>query len=331
MSSTTLTVLPSGTEIHCLGASVQIDVDSWGWRFEAQLLRASEFALVDPTTSGPVEALLTINGYQWAVIIERYSYSEKFPRKGYTISGRSKSAYLTGDYVAPVSYIEDSVRTANQLAEAELLNTGWALNWGVPDWSIPAGVWSYTEKAPIAAIQEIAASVGAVLYTHPTDQTLFVKSRYPVSPWNWDTAIPNKSFGASVSRAPSGKYEPGPFRNGVYVAGMEDGGILASIKRTGTDGALALPMVTHKLITHIDAGRERGRVELGKSGKRDYHEIPTVLLPPEEADGLILPCEIVGHTDSSGASWKGQVMGVRIIASGINVTQALTIERYRDQ
>jgi hypothetical protein len=81
-------------------------------------------------------------------------------------------------------------------------------------------------------------------------------------------------------------------------------------------------MVVDPLVTHVDAGRERGRNILSGSGKRAVITVTMPLLPEV---GLIVPGSIVEVSDTP--SWKAYAVGVSISASLGKVIQTVTLER----
>src|SRR5699024_10555471 len=145
------------------------------------------------------------------------------------------------------------------------LNTGWTLDWQAPDWTVPGGVWSYQELTPMQAILQIVEAAGASIQSHPSEQTLSVAPRYPVSPWDWATTTADAVLPAAQVVGERGRWAPRPAYNAIYVAGQA-GGVLVHVKRRGTAGELVAPMQLHRLTTDVPVGQERGRNELAASG-----------------------------------------------------------------
>lgn len=81
------------------------------------------------------------------------------------------------------SYTELNQRLLSQLAQQEL-PTGWVLDWQASDWLIPAGVWTYSNLAPIDAIAQLAEAAGAFILPDMATRKLTVLSKYPVAPWS---------------------------------------------------------------------------------------------------------------------------------------------------
>jgi hypothetical protein len=324
--------LPDRTPLHVLSFSLQGDLGSWAWSFNAQLPMA-QLGLVDPAGGGqPVEIEASINGYVWTFLVEGYDDNRRFGARTLTLRGRSPSALLAGPYAAPRTYTEGNERTIAQLADQELASTGWTLGWDAVSWLVPANTFSYQDLTPIDAIGRLAAAIGAAVLTAPAAPELVVQPTYPVSPWAWPEAVPYAILPASILASGDGAWQGGSNANGIYVY-SENAGYGALVKLTGTSGSLQLPMVVESLTVSADPARERGRHELAKAGriKTETRTIP--LFPSPAPPGLIPLGKLVEVEDGEGAenTWRGQVMGVRIEAQrngrAVTVRQVLSIER----
>ena len=324
--------LPDRTPLHVLSFSLQGDLGSWAWSFNAQLPMA-QLGLVDPAGGGqPVEIEASINGYVWTFLVEGYDDNRRFGARTLTLRGRSPSALLAGPYAAPRTYTEGNARNVAQLADQELASTGWALDWDAVSWLVPANTFSYQDLTPIDAIGRLAAAIGAAVLTAPSAPELVVQPTYPVSPWAWPEAVPYAILPASILASGDGAWQGGSNANGIYVY-SENAGYGALVKLTGTSGSLQLPMVVESLTVSADPARERGRHELAKAGriKTETRTIP--LFPSPAPPGLIPLGKLVEVEDREGSenTWRGQVMGVRIEAQrngrAVTVRQVLSIER----
>lgn len=324
--------LPDRTPLHVLSFSLQGDLGSWAWSFNAQLPMA-QLGLVDPAGGGqPVEIEASINGYVWTFLIEGYDDNRRFGARTLTLRGRSPSALLAGPYAAPRTHTEGNARTVAQLADQELASTGWTLDWDAVSWLVPANTFSYQDLTPIDAIGRLAAAIGAAVMTAPAAPELVVQPTYPVSPWAWPEAVPYAILPASILASGDGAWQGGSNANGIYVY-SENAGYGALVKLTGSSGSLQLPMVVESLTVSADPARERGRHELARAGriKTETRTIP--LFPSPAPPGLIPLGKLVEVEDGEGSenTWRGQVMGVRIEAQrngrAVTVRQVLSIER----
>ena len=111
----------------------------------------------------------------------------------------------------------------------------------------------------------------------------------------------------------------------LYIFGRENG-VNARVTRDGQAGELPAEQIVDDLITHVDAGRERGRVELSKAGDGAAVTLDLPLLTGSGQPGLLLPGQLVEVDDINGA-WRGLVTAVQITATRQSVTQTVEIER----
>ena len=322
--------LPERTPLELLGVSITGAIDQWSWSFDAQLPYA-ELAKVNPqTSSSPTEIEIAINGFVWTFLVEGFDDNKRFGARNASIRGRSRTAILAEPYAPTRTYTEPSDRLAVQLADQELVDTGFTLDWDAVDWLVPAGVWSYQDLAPMDAIVRVAQAIGAAVLSDPEDKVVQVTPRYGTSPWAWGAAPPYAIVPASFLIAGNGGWQGGPNADGIYV--YAEGGTHAGFVKIATSaGAEQLPMVVERLAVHADALRERGRIELAKAGriKTETRTLPLLAIP--DGAGLIPIGALLEIGETGAAAWKGQCMSVRIDAqasgSAVSVRQTITIER----
>jgi|SRR5580765_3545692 hypothetical protein len=323
-------VIPGGADLAPLAVTINGDVDSWCWSFEMQI-PPETFPLVNPAANpDPVPIRVTVNGFAWSFIVESYSDNRKFGARGYTIRGRSQSAMLAEDYAPTRTLLETGDYNAAQLADHEVASTGWTMIWDALDWLVPGGTFTYADLAPIAAIQAIAASIGATLETEPDALNIHAKPRYPIPPWQWDTATPYAIVPAAIPTSASGDWQGGNNANGIYVY-PQNSTSGAFVRITGTGGVNPMKMVVDPLVVTNPAQAARGIQELAKAG-RSKHEVRIFPLFPAPASPSLMPLrKLLELTDEDGTVWRGQVMANSITATrgggAASVRQALTIER----
>ena len=316
--------------VEVMAVSVTLDMSSWAWGFQATLGTREALNLVVPQNGVPVTLEVNVNGWLWTVMVENWRESKSFGKATWTVQGRSESAQLASPYAPAKTYLEANNRTAVQLVEQELQNTGWSVDWQPIDWLVPGGCYSYNNQTPMQAIQMIAEAAGAVIQTDATAKTLHVVSRYAISPWQWSQATPDVILPDSVIKELSRDYKPSPAYNGIYVSGQTQGGVTVFVKRAGTDGAIQMPQVVHPLITSREIGQERGRIALASCGAWESITLATQLAQAPNTPGLILPGKLLQVVEN-GVSWIGQVTGVNVAVSnqnGVYVAQQLEVERY---
>jgi hypothetical protein len=244
------------------------------------------------------------------------------------VSGRGRNAVLDSPYAQVLSFTNSIERTANQLAEDALMYNGvpigWAVEWGLTDWLVPAGVFTH-QGTHISALNAIAQAAGGYLQPHKTAQTLRILPKYPVAPWAWDTVTPDFVLPADVTTRESIQWVDKPQYNRVFVSGQQ-AGVLGQVTRQGTAGDVLAQMVTDPLITHADAARQRGIAILGDTGR-----IATVglSLPVLAETGIIEPGKFVEYVD--GATTRLGIVRstqVSVGASAVETRQQITLETH---
>lgn len=324
----TLKRVSDNAPIQVLRASVSIDLDSFTWSFSADLQSAADYDLVQPSGGNLQTVELGINGHIWRFVVERRRRGKRFNSRTYSISGRSIAAELAAPYAAATTYTQSAAANAQALAIASL-PFDWSVSWSLVDWALPVGSLTYTDKTPIEVVTMLAAAAGGVVQAHPSSKTLLVFSRYPVSPWDWATTTPDIAINDLVVKALDSDDQPGPPYNRVFVSGEHAGNVL-QLTRDGTAGDSVAPVVVDRLLTHITANRERGRVELSRSGRHSEESIDLPLATPPDEPALIVPGTLIEVTDG-GETWRGLVLSVSIDAvreSAAVVNQRITVERF---
>jgi hypothetical protein len=247
-------LLPSLEPVALLGATLESDDGGFGWSLSAD---GPEHLLdqLAPVAGLPARVRITIDGIDWVFAVERVGRTRRFGQHRASIQGRSVTALLGDPYMPQQSWLSNSDLTAQQLVAQALQYTGTTVDWGLSDWLVPAGAWSFT-GTPLQAALRVAESVGAVLRSHRTNAELIFAPRYPALPWAWGAATPNVQMPAAIITTDSLEPEPRPAYNAVYVSGMAQG-VLGHVRRSGTAGDLLAPQVTDALITHEVAARQR--------------------------------------------------------------------------
>lgn len=316
-------LLPSLEPVALLDATLESDDGGFGWALSAT---GPEHLLdqLAPVSGLPARVRITIDGIDWVFAVERIARTRRFGQHRASIQGRSVTALLGAPYLPQQSWLNTSDLTAQQILAQALQYTGTTVDWGINDWLVPAGAWSFA-GTPLQAALRVAESVGAVLRSHRTDARLIFAPRYPVLPWAWAGAAPTVQMPAAIIATDSLEPEPRPAYNAVYVSGMTQG-VLGQVRRSGTAGDLLAPQVTDALITHEVAARQRGAAELGAAGNKLMHTLTVPLLTGGSNPGLIEPGYLV-EVDDIGHRWRGLVRGIRVTAGLPTVRQTLTVER----
>ncbi|WKD23724.1 hypothetical protein NDQ71_01065 [Pseudoalteromonas sp. KG3] len=242
------------------------------------------------------ELKISLNGYDFYVICEQPSTSNRFANQSYSASCRSRFALLSNPYARATNYANPTAKTLAGIMSDILVNTGWSLDNKMIDYPIPIGAFTYTNLTPAAALLSVAKSVGAILDINDATKTVSVVPAWPVMPWDTANAICDVILNDSIILEHSTSQTINQEHNAVFVRG-EQQGVACKIKRAGTLGDQFANDVVDTLITHNQAARQRGTCELANSGNKQNTTIRTKLLddlPP------IRPGMLVGitYTDS---------------------------------
>ncbi len=325
----TLTRVSDSAPIQAKSLSLSCDMDSWGWQLNAGLDVGQDIALVDPSVAGPVEVEAVINGHTWRAQVDGWNNNRVFSGSGRRAVGRSLSAELAAPGATPLTYVEASQRTARQLAEDVLLNSGWTLDWQLVDWLVPGGILSVENQTPMQVLKRIAESSGGFVYTHMETATIHILPRWSAMPWEFATATPDMIIPESMIESIGSDWQPRPAYNAAFVSGTVDGGKSAKITRSGTAGDKAAGMVTEPLLTAIESLTAKGKAVLAESGDRFLVRLVMPLFTPPETPGVLLPGMLIEI--SGDQSWKGLVLSNSVSAvwnRALVVRQTVELVKY---
>lgn len=306
-----------GLDIPATAVSIELDTDSWAWQFNAQIPRIAAAALTDEE-----EVSIHINGQQWDCVCDGWQSSQSFGRESATLTGRSRTAYLSPTHVLPQAVSESSAATMAQLAAA-VLPFGWTLEWQAADWLVPGGFFSLDGQTPIEVVKYLAEAAGGFVLPHQRSQHLVIKPRYPTVPWQFETALVDVAIPRAIITTLGSDFQPGQSANGIWVSGGHQG-ISARVLRQGTAGERQAPTITHPLVCDVVAARAQGVVGLARTMPKRTQSIE---LPLSNDTGLILPGALLAVD-----GWKGFNRGVRVSAAlqnkAMTVRQQLSVERF---
>lgn len=326
LNEASLTRVDGSVPIPTYSMSMSLDVDSWTWRFSASVPGA-ELANLEPSVYGePVEVQAMVNGVAYRFIVEQITRDRKFADSRLSLSGRGKAALLDSPYSAEMSFGNIAPRTANQLMEDVLtlngVSLGWAVQWQIEDWNVPANVFSHNGSY-MAALNTIAAAPGAYIQPHRTDKTLYVKPRFIDMPHKWSSLTPDIELPSAGVTQEGIEWRNLPDYNRVFVSGTSNG-IVGQVTRAGTAGDYVAPMVSDALITDATVARQRGLVELSNTGR----QVPISLRMPIFAEtGVIEPGKLVRYTDN-GVNRVGMSRSVSVDVGKPDIWQTVVLETY---
>jgi hypothetical protein len=222
-------------ELPTLSMTLGLDVDSWTWSFSAAL-PGRALANLEPAGIGsPVEVEAVINGTAFRALVESIERTREFGTNDLRISGRGKTALLDAPYAPIQTFTNTQSRTAQQIMGDVLtingVPLGWSIEWGLADWSIPAGVFNH-QGTYIGALNKIASAAGGYVQPLASAQILKVLPRYPTVPWEWGSVVADFQLPVDATSRESLRWVEKPAYNRVFVAGQEVG-VLGQVTRAG--------------------------------------------------------------------------------------------------
>ena len=313
-------------QLPVMSMSLSLDADSWTWGFSAAM-PGSSLSNIEPASNGaPVEVEALINGVPYRALIEGVSRSREFGKSDIRVQGRGKTALLDSPYAPSMNFTNTESRTAQQLMNDALTvngaSIGWSIEWGLQDWLVPAGVFSY-QGSYIGALNQIAGAAGGYIQPNASNQTIRVLPRYPVAPWTWNSLTPDFELPADITTRESIDWVQKAAYNRVYVSGVETG-VMGQVTRSGTDGSLLAPMVSDPLITDAIAARQRGISILSNTGRIANVNLR---LPVLAETGVITPGKFIRYTDS-GVSRTGIVRSLSVDVGLPEIFQSIGVETH---
>lgn len=324
INNVTLTRLPSNTPVLAYALSLQWDRSNWSVGWSASLPGEMLSAVMPAGPGDPVELLASINGTQVRLLAETISRDRRFGDARVSVSGRGRIAWLADPYDPAAARTNSAALTSQQIAgqvlEINGVPLGWSFDWQIPDWLVPAGVWSH-QGSRVDALQHIAQAAGGYILGHRTDETIHVLPDYPTAPWLWSTLTPDYTIPANVATVEGIAWADAPAYNAVYVSGQQ-GGVLRRVLRAGTTGDFATQMVTDALITADSVAAARGTAILAQAGRRAD---VTIRMPVLSGVGILEVGKFVAYNDGL-ATYRGLVRAVRVEWADPAVWQTLEIE-----
>ena len=326
----------NGEPLDLLALHLTTDTDSYCWQGDITLSPASFAKLnIDGRAAGD-EAVITvrINGNRWDILAEDYRDTRKFIGHSYTVTGRSITAKLGGDYAKGRHSKYDAARYARQIADEQLNLLPYRIAaWEAVDWLIPGDTYAVSGQTPIEVIADLAHAAGAYVESHPYEAQLFVRPIWRQPAWSKPT--PALTVPANLILSVSGQRRISERCNAVRVtpAAEQVGGVKAKggvVYREGTDQQPEASILTHAAYTDLNVMRAAGIHALSETGT---HKIETVTLP--WAEKYQLPLAELGAVwafAEAGQTWQGVIKGISVAVELDNgapvVTQTVTIGRY---
>ncbi|PID65577.1 MAG: hypothetical protein CR977_00815 [Gammaproteobacteria bacterium] len=324
-------------------AKINTSMDSFCWQFDVEI-RHDDFAKLnlETRTDDPLMTI-TINGHQWIMLIEDYGERKAFNRDSYTLTGRSRTALLTGDYAKRKTQLINTALNASQLAQQQLSGLPFTLVYDSDaDWFVPADTYTVS-GTPIETIIDIAEAGGHYVASHPTDPILYIRKRWPREAWAINSNDADRQLSALTWLSLTGNRNISTRYNSVRLAGSganAKGGYIYRQINAG-DKTPEAGAISHVLYagdtsnTPVAAFRNKGIQVLSDSGKHKIYSVQHIWADdttnPENLPLSQLQ-EVLEIMDTGGSLGKGVVTGVSIDVSENNdatqITQTATVDVY---
>lgn len=317
------TLYPSGEPLAIKQATISTDSGGYAWQLQASgaVWLMEQLA---PVNNQQPQVKIEIDGVAWIFTVHSRSRNRAWAEHTTSITGASSTSLLS--QLPTKTFSNTAARNAQQLVGEALDLTGTTVDWQLPDWQVPAGVWSFT-GTPLAAVLRIADAVGAVVQSDNTAQTLRFLPRYKSLPWEWASATPDITLPIGYAKTDSFNETKKPDYNKVYTAGTI-AGTIKSTKRAGTAGDLIAPMAVDALLTGNQAHTERAKAILGGAG---WQADVAMTLPVNTSAGyagVLGMGDLIKIQDTDG-DWHGMVRSISITAGDSpEVNQTVQLERH---
>lgn len=314
----------NGAEIPAEALQIGIGSDGPHWSWSASLPGYARGLVEDRP-----EVIATLNGTPVRLVVERVRRDRRASLRGVSdaiqIAGRSPSAWLSDPFAPTTARTSENPYTAQQLAAEALtvngVSMGWALDWRLPDWLVPAGAWSH-RGTPMEAVLRVAEAGGGYIQAAAATQTLRALPHYPAAPWLWASLAPDLLLPEDVVEVEGSETAGGAGYDVVYVEGIGPAGRRDRVRRTGTAGVLPAPQIIDPLATDPDMTRARGLAALAASGPQTR---VTLRLPVLQETGLILPGTLLDYA-AEGATRRGIVRSFRADWTHPELWQSVEVE-----
>lgn len=313
--------------IGVFNLKMMTDRDSWCWGLSAAI-PASELDKVRPVGEARTEVEVSLNGNDFRFIIESFDRTRSFGLEGYTIMGRSPSAYMDSPYANALSLTQSADSSAVQLFQDEIDRSGsdYELDWSLIDalsWNIPSGCFSYSQQSPIGAMKALVEGAGGFIYSHPKDRTISVKAKRPFA--FWEAPAIDLSLTEDPLLTESTQWSTKPKYTGVYVM-SEKTGLIGNIIRYGSSGGVLAPQLVDPVLTTSASLSSAGKYILAGAGEQD---MTTYSMPFLDSIGLLPPSSVVEIMGVAG-TWWGTVQSTELSADASKgtVLQTISLERF---
>lgn len=275
--------------------------------------------------------LVEINGYEFYALPEQASHTQSFNQLQHSAAGRSRTAQIAEPWRLPISYSNSTDRSFAGVMGDILTGTGWSvLLVGFTDFNIPSGVFTTTNKGPVESVNEMAGMIGCMVIEDEADSLLRIVPRWPVTPWNMATEVPDIAVHEAVIINYSSADEINQLCDSAWVRG-EQQGVSRHVRKTGTAGNIPTSDISNALILSDTPARLAGTDAIAKTGRKQR---VTVTLPvmndlPPLVKGMLIGVSYFG--DVYKATCDSTSLSASVNNDGsIDVVQSATLIRHME-
>ncbi|MDP2431966.1 MAG: hypothetical protein Q8O33_08030 [Pseudomonadota bacterium] len=159
--------------IRILQATLSCDEDSPVWIATVEIAQLADFAAI--TIGDPITLQLGLETFELVVDGKTLSRESQTSHRG-ELTAISPLALLDAPFAATTRYYQPGAVSARTAVE-ELIG---AVDWQVPDWTIPAGRLLMEGVTPLAAARSVVAAIGGIVESNP-DGMVVCRRRHAVS------------------------------------------------------------------------------------------------------------------------------------------------------
>lgn len=275
--------------------------------------------------------LVEINGYEFYALPEQASHTQSFNQLQHSASGRSRTAQVASPWRLPISYSNSTDRSFAGVMGDILAGTGWSvLLVGFTDFNIPAGVFTTTGKGPIESVNEMAGMIGCMVVEDEADSLLRIVPRWPVTPWNMATEVPDIAVHEAVIISYSASDEINQLCDSAWVRG-EQQGVSRHVRKTGTAGNIPTADISNALILSDTPARLAGTDAIARTGIKQRVSLTLPLMNdlPPLVKGMLIGVSYFGEIYK--ATCDSTSLSATVNGDGsIDVTQTVVIIRHME-
>jgi hypothetical protein len=325
-----LVKLPNLEPIRFQSLTIEEAMDSHARLLRLIIRDRESYLLLQPDDDfNPAEVRATLNNYSWDFVVTDGDGGFSFGDIQFTVNAQSRIIYLGAPYAPSRDYSETNTRTAHQLADQEVENTGFEIVWDTADWLVPEGVFSYQNLTPLDALKRVTSAVGAYIRDDTIAPQVVVTPKYLIEPWLWSQQQPVTTISASQARSLTIQNLRHDDTNRVVVSGGNTGKVRVVAVRSGTAGDHSQALSSDSLICDIDAGAERTRQFFCAAGRHCDVVLSGIPLAPAPGDPKLLRLgDLVRVEWRDETPWIGMVTGVKINAQIGSLLMDVTLDHF---